>query len=214
MSAVDAGQEDASSGQQAYAARVRQHRCMQTASWNMVQRVCCQRSFPRDLLFAAQLGKPLCVPSPLPNPPTSTPDFSPVCVIRGGDNVLVMCDVLDAQGVPHESNTRAKVGELGSPARAPAFAGSVLHACHLQPDHHRAHKLAAAAAQHVRPAPAPCAPCSPPVSRCAPAPQLEAIINDAVKAEAPLFGFEQEYTMLSKGEGSARRGGVGSCVTG
>jgi len=28
--------------------------------------------------------------------------------------------------------------------------------------------------------------------------QLEAIINDSVKAEAPLFGFEQEYTMLSQ----------------
>lgn len=33
--------------------------------------------------------------------------------IRGGDNVLVMCDVLDAQGVPHETNTRAKVGRAG-----------------------------------------------------------------------------------------------------
>lgn len=30
-------------------------------------------------------------------------------------------------------------------------------------------------------------------------PQLEAIINDKVKEEAPLFGFEQEYTMLAKG---------------
>ena len=29
--------------------------------------------------------------------------------------------------------------------------------------------------------------------------QLAAIINDTVKGEAPLFGFEQEYTMLSKG---------------
>lgn len=61
----------------------------------------------------------------------------PVCVvpdpIRGGDDVLVMCDVLDPDGKPHASNTRA---------------------------------------------------------------QLEAIINDKVTAEAPLFGFEQEYTML------------------
>ncbi|KAI7843486.1 hypothetical protein COHA_002962 [Chlorella ohadii] len=56
--------------------------------------------------------------------------------IRGGDNVLVMCDVLDAEHVPHETNSRAK---------------------------------------------------------------LEAIINDKVKEEAPLFGFEQEYTMLAKG---------------
>ncbi len=32
-----------------------------------------------------------------------------------------------------------------------------------------------------------------------PLPQLEAIINDKVKEEAPLFGFEQEYTMLAKG---------------
>ncbi|EFN56917.1 hypothetical protein CHLNCDRAFT_143431 [Chlorella variabilis] len=64
----------------------------------------------------------------------------PVCVvpdpIRGGDDVLIMCDVLDPTGAPHPTNTRAK---------------------------------------------------------------LEAIINDTVKAEAPLFGFEQEYTMLSKG---------------
>lgn len=64
----------------------------------------------------------------------------PVCVvpdpIRGGDDVLVMCDVLDEQHAPHVTNTRAK---------------------------------------------------------------LAAIINDAVRAEAPLFGFEQEYTMLSKG---------------
>lgn len=47
-------------------------------------------------------------------------------------------------------------------------------------------------------------------------PQLEAIINDKVKEEAPLFGFEQEYTMLAKGghiygeagrkHGAARRG--------
>ncbi len=56
--------------------------------------------------------------------------------IRGGDDVLVMCDVLDPTGKPHVSNTRA---------------------------------------------------------------MLEAIINDTVKAEKPLFGFEQEYTMLSKG---------------
>lgn len=47
-----------------------------------------------------------------------------------------MCDVLDPDGKPHASNTRA---------------------------------------------------------------MLDAIINDAVKAEAPLFGFEQEYTMLAKG---------------
>lgn len=50
--------------------------------------------------------------------------------------MLVMCDVLDPDGKPHASNTRA---------------------------------------------------------------MLDAIINDAVKAEAPLFGFEQEYTMLAKG---------------
>jgi len=56
--------------------------------------------------------------------------------IRGGDDVLVMCDVLDPDSVPHVSNTRA---------------------------------------------------------------MLEAIINDKVKAERPLFGFEQEYTMLGKG---------------
>ena len=56
--------------------------------------------------------------------------------IRGGDDVLVMCDVLDPDSVPHVSNTRA---------------------------------------------------------------MLAAIINDKVKAERPLFGFEQEYTMLGKG---------------
>lgn len=56
--------------------------------------------------------------------------------IRGGSDVLVMCDVLDPQSVPHPSNTRA---------------------------------------------------------------MLEALINDKVKAEAPLFGFEQEYTMMGKG---------------
>lgn len=56
--------------------------------------------------------------------------------IRGSDDVLVMCEVLDPAGAPHPTNSRAK---------------------------------------------------------------LEAIINDKVKAEAPLFGFEQEYTMLSKG---------------
>jgi glutamine synthetase len=31
--------------------------------------------------------------------------------------------------------------------------------------------------------------------------QLAALINDKVEAEAPLFGFEQEYTMLSQGTG-------------
>ncbi|KAL4854616.1 Glutamine synthetase [Chlorella vulgaris] len=56
--------------------------------------------------------------------------------IRGGDDVLVMCDVLDASSAPHPTNTRAK---------------------------------------------------------------LAAIINDKVKAEACLFGFEQEYTMMAKG---------------
>lgn len=58
--------------------------------------------------------------------------------IRGGDNVLVMCDVLDPTEEPHETNTRAP---------------------------------------------------------------LAALMNDAVRAEAPLFGFEQEYTMLNKGGG-------------
>jgi glutamine synthetase len=53
--------------------------------------------------------------------------------IRGGDNVLVMCEVMDSTGAPHPTNTRN---------------------------------------------------------------MLESIINDKVRAEAPLFGFEQEYTML------------------
>lgn len=38
---------------------------------------------------------------------------SPVCVvpdpIRGGDNVLVMCEVFYPDGTPHETNTRAKL---------------------------------------------------------------------------------------------------------
>lgn len=41
------------------------------------------------------------------------PARSPVCIvpdpIRGGDDVLVMCDVLDPSGTPHPTNTRAKV---------------------------------------------------------------------------------------------------------
>jgi glutamine synthetase len=53
--------------------------------------------------------------------------------IRGGDNVLVMCEVMDSTGAPHATNTRN---------------------------------------------------------------MLESIINDKVRAEACLFGFEQEYTML------------------
>ena len=41
---------------------------------------------------------------------------SPVCVvpdpIRGGDNVLVMCEVFYPDGTPHETNTRAKLEAL------------------------------------------------------------------------------------------------------
>jgi len=55
--------------------------------------------------------------------------------IRGGDDVLVMCEVLTPDGEPHESNTRAP---------------------------------------------------------------LAALLSDDVVEAAPLFGFEQEYTMLQK----------------
>ncbi len=52
--------------------------------------------------------------------------------IRGGDDVLVMCEVYNPDGTPHETNTRAK---------------------------------------------------------------LRDVLTDKVKAEEPLYGFEQEYTM-------------------
>lgn len=55
--------------------------------------------------------------------------------IRGGNNVLVLCEVLTPQGEPHSTNTRRKVADLLTPE---------------------------------------------------------------VQAEETLFGFEQEYTMLSK----------------
>lgn len=32
--------------------------------------------------------------------------------IRGGDNVLVMCEVLDPEGSPHATNTRALLADL------------------------------------------------------------------------------------------------------
>jgi glutamine synthetase len=53
--------------------------------------------------------------------------------IRGAPHLLIMTEVLNPDGTPHETNTRAP---------------------------------------------------------------LAALINDKVRAEAPLFGFEQEYTML------------------
>eukprot|EP01023_Acetabularia_acetabulum_P003310 TRINITY_DN11397_c0_g1_i1.p1 TRINITY_DN11397_c0_g1~~TRINITY_DN11397_c0_g1_i1.p1 ORF type:complete len:383 (-),score=86.63 TRINITY_DN11397_c0_g1_i1:262-1410(-) len=56
--------------------------------------------------------------------------------IRGDPHVIVMCEVLDSEGNPHPSNTRAQLVEL---------------------------------------------------------------IDSAVEAEEPLYGFEQEYTMLTKG---------------
>ena len=44
---------------------------------------------------------------------------SPVCVvpdpIRGGDNVLVMCQVLSPDGTPHPTNTRAPLQALLTP---------------------------------------------------------------------------------------------------
>jgi len=55
--------------------------------------------------------------------------------IRGGDDVLVMCEVYNPDGSPHDTNTRAK---------------------------------------------------------------LRDIITPAIEAEEPLYGFEQEYTMLKK----------------
>ncbi|CAL8472158.1 g11700 [Coccomyxa elongata] len=65
--------------------------------------------------------------------------LNPVAVypdpIRGGDDVLIVCDVLNPDGTPHDTNTRAQLVEL------------------LTPD---------------------------------------------VIAEKPLYGFEQEYTMLTK----------------
>lgn len=152
-------------------------------------------------------------PRPIPAAPSSTPPpprGSPVCVvpdpIRGGDNVLVMCDVLDAQGVPHESNTRAKVRAGGRPTWLPEQRGTTLQGLAWTrtrlPRHLHAAALCGssqcgrmlARSDH---APAPSLSVTPSL----PCPQLEAIINDTVKAEAPLFGFEQEYTMLSKGEG-------------
>ena len=56
--------------------------------------------------------------------------------IRGAPHLLIMCDVLNPDGTPHATNTRAP---------------------------------------------------------------LAALIDAKVKAEAPLFGFEQEYTMLKAG---------------
>lgn len=124
--------------------------------------------------------------------------------IRGGDNVLVMCDVLDSDHVPHITNTRAKVGAgwglLSGRSRA-GRAPLTLHA--RQPSlpgaslcQHADQQRLPCSQQHAHcclndfslPAPPPPRP-----------PQLEAIINDKVKEEAPLFGFEQEYTMLAKG---------------
>lgn len=35
--------------------------------------------------------------------------------IRGGDNVLIMCEVLNPDGTPHETNTRAQLRELLTP---------------------------------------------------------------------------------------------------
>mmetsp|Transcript_36299 Transcript_36299/g.43861 ORF Transcript_36299/g.43861 Transcript_36299/m.43861 type:complete len:423 (-) Transcript_36299:182-1450(-) len=61
------------------------------------------------------------------------PCFSCPDPIRGGNNVLVLCEVMNPDGTPHRTNSRSK---------------------------------------------------------------LEAIINEKVDAEKPLFGFEQEYTML------------------
>lgn len=55
--------------------------------------------------------------------------------VRGGDDVLVLCEVYNPDGSPHETNTRS---------------------------------------------------------------QLRGVINDKVKDEDPLYGFEQEYTMLEK----------------
>lgn len=35
--------------------------------------------------------------------------------IRGGDNVLIMCEVMNPDGTPHETNTRAALRELLTP---------------------------------------------------------------------------------------------------
>ena len=58
--------------------------------------------------------------------------------IRGGDDVLVMCEVMNPDSTPHATNTRAALADL---------------------------------------------------------------LTDDVKAEAPLYGFEQEYTMLTPAGG-------------
>jgi hypothetical protein len=63
------------------------------------------------------------------------PVFSCPDPIRGGNNLLVLCEVMNPDGTPHATNTRA---------------------------------------------------------------QLRAVIDNKVSSEAPLFGWEQEYTMIGK----------------
>ena len=63
------------------------------------------------------------------------PVFSCPDPIRGGNNLLVLCEVMNPDGTPHATNTRA---------------------------------------------------------------QLRAVIDNKVTSEAPLFGWEQEYTMIGK----------------
>ena len=63
------------------------------------------------------------------------PVFSCPDPIRGGNNLLVLCEVMNPDGTPHATNTRA---------------------------------------------------------------QLRAVIDNKVASEAPLFGWEQEYTMIGK----------------
>eukprot|EP00891_Asterochloris_glomerata_P004945 jgi/Astpho2/4945/Aster-06681 len=112
----------------------------------------------QGLIFNEMRSKTKVIQEPLGLNPKEYPDWSfdgsstgqaegnnsdcilnPVCVvpdpIRGGDNVLVMCEVFYPDGTPHETNTRAK---------------------------------------------------------------LETIIDDKVRAEECMYGFEQEYTMVSK----------------
>ena len=72
------------------------------------------------------------------------PVFSCPDPIRGSNSLLVLCEVMNPDGTPHATNTRA---------------------------------------------------------------QLRAVLDAKVTAEAPLFGFEQEYSARLRRTASSRRGG-------
>jgi len=104
--------------------------------------------------------------------------------IRGGQDVLVMCEVLNPDSTPHPTNTRAALAALIDSAVRKFFFSLFLKSFDFL---HHFFRFFFCSIRLL------------PLFLSLPLPSFSpfSLTNIQVVAEAPLYGFEQEYTMLT-----------------